>query len=261
MTFSRELSEQLASGVAASDHTSERVTYTRETSGEQATAACVAAGLLSFAVCADELPAVRLAILCYSLWSVGEYAMHRFMMHAPAGAFGDRLNLGLYDGKRSLNRLHIEHHIDTAKDMTMKTPYDLDAIYFHLPNSAIQAAFASTVLLAADAGLDLNIPAGWVPLASIAATALHNTLWNSLHCDMHEVDGSCIADGAPAMRVERAAGPEAWRRYVQWVYSNHTTHHDLGGGCCYNIIAPGADAVFGSYTSRSAPARMERARR
>eukprot|EP00873_Tetraselmis_striata_P002628 jgi/Tetstr1/422892/TSEL_013676.t1 len=216
-----------------------RVTFERAGLETQFVAALATGGLLGFAVLSDELPALRLAVLTYALWAAGEWTVHRYFMHARKGSFGDRVS--------HLNDLHVTHHIDTEKNMTMRDGFVTDALYFHLPNSVLQVAFGSSVLFAANAALDLDIPCAWVPLAATLGMTVHNTLWNTLHMDMHEVPAE-YDDGLPCLPFSRR-GP--FQAYIQWVYDNHTTHHDVGGSANYNIITPGPDFLLGTYYHRS----------
>ena len=147
-----------------------------------------------------------------------------------------------------LNTLHVTHHIDTRKDMTMDNGYEVDALYFHFPNSVVQIAFATTVGLLSDSVLSLDIPELWIPVAAVLGMAMHNTLWNTLHMGMHEVPGE-YGDGMPCAPFVYQFAP--LKAYRQWVYDNHTTHHDVGGGSNYNIICPGPDFLLGTYMHRS----------
>lgn len=54
----------------------------------------------------------------------------RYFMHARIGSWADKAT--------HINHLHVTHHVDTHKDMTMKEGYSIDALYFHLPNTCIQ---------------------------------------------------------------------------------------------------------------------------
>lgn len=73
-----------------------------------------------------------------------------------------------------------------AKDMTMKSGFNFDALYFHAPNTAIQVASGTAIMAAVDGALSLNIPAWWTLPTAVAFATVHNVAWNSLHLDMHE---------------------------------------------------------------------------
>lgn len=162
-------------------------------------------------------------------------------MHAKSGSWADRLT--------HINALHVKHHIDTQKDMTMKDGFSLDALYFHLPNTAVQVAVGATILGALDYGLALEIPSTWVLASSAAFAASHSALWNTMHLDMHEAR-EVIKDGIPSIDYDRRG------MYVQWVFDNHTTHHDVGGGMNYNVVCPGPDLILGTYLQRNSSVRL-----
>ena len=122
-------------------------------------------------------------------------------MHARAGSLADRLT--------HLNGLHVQHHSDTRKDMTMKDGFSLDALYFHFPNTAVQIVIGACILGVLDSGLALDIPAGWIPVSSMAFAILHNLLWNTMHLDMHEARAD-IDDGIPCVDYARQGA------YVKW---------------------------------------------
>lgn len=162
-------------------------------------------------------------------------------MHAKSGSFGDRVT--------HLNKLHVKHHADTNnKDMTMNEGFEIDALYFHFPNSLIQVAFGAIVLLSADAAFSLDIPGSWVPVAAVMSMTAHNLLWNTMHMDLHNIPGD-YNDGLPCFSYRRTSAP--WQPYIQWVFNNHVTHHQIGGKANYNIILPGPDFVMGTYLRRS----------
>ncbi len=99
--------------------------------------------------------------------------------------------------------------------------------------------------------LSLDIPYAWTAIASLAFSATHSLLWNTLHMDMHGEGAGCwhefasqvikllyctdvesgYKDGMPC--VPFLPLMNAWepiKDYIRWVYDNHTTHHDVGGG-------------------------------
>lgn len=134
-------------------------------------------------------------------------------MHARAGSFGDRAT--------PLNKLHVDHHADTHKDMTMKEGFSVDALYFHYPTTLGLGTLSAVILAGLGTLLDLGFPPSWAVAASVVAAAFHHTAWNSYHMDMHRVPGE-YQDGLPALVNPTA--PALLRPYAQWVYNNHTTH-------------------------------------
>lgn len=209
--------------------------------GMQAVAVLASSGIFAFVMTEQVPAAARLGVLAYLVWAAGEWIVHKYFMHAKVGSFGDRAT--------HLNRLHVQHHLDTARDMTMKPGFDIHAIYFHLPNSAVQVVAGSAILSALDFALHLHIPLAWTPAAAALATALHGVAWNTMHMEMHGVQAHQVRDGLPCLPYNRRVG---WHRpYVQWVIDNHTTHHECGGGMNFNVVCPGPDLVMGTYLQRS----------
>ncbi|KAG1667885.1 hypothetical protein FOA52_013645 [Chlamydomonas sp. UWO 241] len=201
------------------------IAYARQTPASRAVSAAAAVACAALVGCWHDAPALRLALLTYMLWATGEWVVHRYLMHAKKGSLADRAV--------HLNSLHMIHHLDTEKDMSMREGYSLDALYFHLPNTAVQVAVGSLILLGLDTTFSLDIPLGWLPLSAVAFAVAHNVAWNTMHLDMHEVSAS-FSDGLPGVPYSRHH--PLLRPYVQWVFSNHTTHHDIGGGGNYNVI-------------------------
>lgn len=189
----------------------------------------------------EHLPGVRLALLTYWTWACGEFAVHKWFMHAPVGSWADKVT--------HINTLHVVHHADTHKDMTMKKGFSVHALYFHAPNTLLQVAVGTAVLTAMDGALNLGIPVAWTVASSAVFAVTHSLLWNTMHMDMHQVSDP-ISDGAPNLTYQRKMGGLAGD-YVQWVFDNHTTHHDVGGGMNYNVVCPGPDFLFGTYLRRS----------
>lgn len=94
-------------------------------------------------------------------------------MHARSGSLADRT--------LHINKLHVTHHIDTMKDMTMKEGYDPNALYFHFPNTVVQVVVGLSVLAALDLSLDLSIPYMWLAATCTCFAITHNFLWNTIH--------------------------------------------------------------------------------
>ena len=177
---------------------------------------------------------LRLAILSYWIWGYGEFAVHKWAMHAPMGSWADR--------HLHINSLHVTHHKDTLRDMTMDEGYSLDALYFHLPNTFLQGITGTLLISLISQIFSLDIPISSIVTASFISAILHSFLWNSLHLDMHEVKAD-LRDGMPALKID----PSIASSFRQWVITNHTIHHECGGGKNYNVVLPGPDIIQGTY--------------
>ena len=55
----------------------ERVKFSRPTIAQRLLAIGTTASALGFSILSDELPALRLLILSYSVWAMGEWIVHR----------------------------------------------------------------------------------------------------------------------------------------------------------------------------------------
>lgn len=221
-----------------------RKSYERISMPEQGKAVA-ASSALGFLIAADWVPTwVRLAILTYMIWSLGEYIFHRVAMHAPVRSLGDAVFNGY-------NRLHIQHHKETNKDMTMEEGYDPHGIYFLYKTTMISIA-ASIFFVGAGCAL-FHVECS--PLALVAASTgmglVHGLFWNRFHADSHSLTLD-YDDGLPALAELKFEDPVS-----KWLLANHVGHHDIGGNGNYNIVLPGADHVFGTYFEKCPPQAAE----
>lgn len=131
----------------------------------------------------------------------------------------------------------------------MMEGYDPNAIYFHFPFSAKQIGLALTLVASSNAVFDLSIPLEVNVMACTVGMLAHNLIWNTLHCGTHELKLE-YEDGLPCLPYP-THGSSIFSPYVQWVFDNHTTHHDLGGKYNYNVVCPGPDFILGTYKHRS----------
>lgn len=180
---------------------------------------------------------LRLMVICYTIWSLGELIIHRYGMHAPANSWADK--------HLHINSLHVTHHKDTNKDMTMAEGFDLNALYFHLPNTTVQALAGVLLISLINFGFSLHMDITSIAVASITSAFLHSFLWNSLHLEMHKVQAD-LKDGMPALKLPLDLAAS----YQKWVVENHTIHHECGGGQNYNVVLPGPDIILGTYLER-----------
>jgi hypothetical protein len=117
----------------------------------------------------------------------------------------------------------------------------------------LQVLAGTAILAALDATFSLNIPYEWTLESSALFAVTHNLLWNTMHMDMHEVHED-VRDGLPFVSYQRSH--PMVQKYVQWVFDNHTTHHDMGGGWNYNVVCPGPDLILGTYMERSTQVQL-----
>jgi hypothetical protein len=150
----------------------------------------MAAGLWCCVSC-SALPAVRLALLTYSLWGLVEWGYHKEVMHAKPGSLARRF-------LRHHNVLHIQHHKHTNSDMTLHEEYDQHAVYFHTIVTVYTSVLGAVVLSGLIALLGIQgIPYAWTLLSTTAMAIVHGALWNTLHADSHGLGSLDFADGMP----------------------------------------------------------------
>jgi len=204
---------------------------------QQAGSATVAAGALGLTV-EEAIPLpIRIGILTYMVWSFSEYMFHRYAMHAPINSVGDKY-------LRSYNRLHMTHHGETNKDMTMREGYNPHGIYFSYKTSFI-GFLASVVLLGGtERALGMNdVPFIDTLVSSGLMSIIHGLFWNRFHADSHKVEVE-YDDGLPALQALKY---DPKNNFLRWLMANHVTHHDIKGVGNFNIVLPGFDHILGTY--------------
>jgi sterol desaturase/sphingolipid hydroxylase (fatty acid hydroxylase superfamily) len=145
---------------------------------------------------------------------------------------------------RGYNRLHIQHHAETNRDMTMKEDFNPHGIYFSYKTTLGATAASVASLAAVILGFGIKgISAPEVMAASVGMAVIHGIFWARLHSDSHEVKLE-YSDGLPTpfgIPMDYSKGPLAW------LLVNHVGHHDINAVGNFNIVLPGADHVFGTY--------------
>ena len=191
----------------------------------------------AFVGAADLVPApLRMLLASVLIFANFEYVFHRWVMHSDRNEFEE------------YQRLHITHHVETNRDMTLEDGAESDPrhIYF-----SAATTFASIVISTLGLGMlngifHLNFAA--TPLEAVLDTtatsaliALFHTLyWQTLHGDIHEY----YTD--PQSGLKRANFLSMESPYTRWVVENHVGHHVLRGKGNYNIVFPGPDYLWGT---------------
>ncbi|KAJ1459592.1 hypothetical protein M885DRAFT_510731 [Pelagophyceae sp. CCMP2097] len=181
-------------------------------------------------------PFARLVLIQYLVFSAFEYCFHRWCMHAPRGTLADRIF-------QRWNRLHVQHHVDTNKDMTMVEGYNWKGIRFNFLTSQLAALIGTSVSVALCAAARLRLPLWPTPVAALMVSAYHGVMWNRLHTDSHGLEDTLTwTDGLPYVKGVPTANP-----YARWLLTNHIGHHTVGGRGNYNIVFPGPDHLAGTF--------------
>lgn len=192
----------------------------------------LSAGVMASTLPASGLPAeLRLAVLTYCMASTVEWAFHKFNMHET-------------------DDVHILHHAETNRDMSMPEDYNITAIQFPRSASLMIAAGGVPLLATLDALFQLNIPYWEVVPASMLVALTHAGLWNTLHPDSHDVilaDDERMSDSNGAAYIQWLSDALGETAVYKWLILNHTGHHVIRGN--YNCVFPGADNAFGTFYS------------
>jgi len=80
------------------------------------------------------------------------------------------------------------------------------------------------------------------------ALSSSTAIFSLISQDMHDAKQQ-LSDGIPCSDYQRLG---KWSQYyVQWVFDNHTVHHEMGGSVNFNVVCPGPDLILGTYYQRS----------
>ena len=172
---------------------------------------------------------IREVAAWYLTATLGEWALHRLLMHNEGNQIG---------------RDHLAHHRDVQNDMTIERDTG-ENVYFTLRETV--GIFVYAFVAGNGATRLLGAPSDMRRVSAIAAVlAIAYTIaWNTLHPMFHAAEG----DPMPGLGLP---GIDALRRFnfaTRWLFRNHTLHHLIKGDRKgnYNIIIPGADHLFGTY--------------
>lgn len=217
-------------------------TYVPAPLAVRAGAWAVAAAAVAAVGSPEVLPAeLRALVASLGVFTFFEYCFHRWVMHAQDGTLEQTL-FGAYQ------TLHITHHCETKRDMTLEDAGDSDPrhIYFSAATTAASVAISTAGLAALDRGFGLGLAEGHLgaaalPLVSGAVAALHTSIWQTLHGDIHEY----LSPNVPGA-LNRFDPLSADTPYTRWMVSNHVGHHVVRGQGNYNIVFPGPDYLLGT---------------
>jgi hypothetical protein len=227
----------------------------------------IAIGLLGVAFTAAGGDVLGSFVVGYSIASLAEYSMHRWIGHEAGGPFKPLVEQAGWFGARVSSYLHagywghfVIHHLRTCnKNYTAQFSADppgdqatidaeLDALgsdgrYIRdtnygmtLGHEGVIAGIAATlpvyVFLSMILRLDLISE-----IALVAPTLLYVGASKWLHPYLHKDRGIALEQAGPFMRWLLCT------RYAEWISRAHWVHHKGGGGN-FNLV-PGADVLFG----------------
>ena len=181
-------------------------------------------------------PQLRMLLLSVLIFANFEYVFHRWIMHSDKPEFEE------------YQQLHITHHCETNRDMTLVDGMDSDPRHIYFSAATTYASVAISTLGMGLMNGALNLHFGASPLealvgcsATSALVALFHTLyWQTVHGDIHEYYTE-PSSGMPRADVLSSENP-----YTRWMVENHVGHHVLRGTGNYNIVFPGPDYLWGT---------------
>ncbi|KAK3246402.1 hypothetical protein CYMTET_44062 [Cymbomonas tetramitiformis] len=194
-----------------------------------ATSLGIASLLLATVFHTDLSPIYRLSVLTYAISTSTEWAIHKYYMHRT-------------------DEVHLLHHRETNRDMTMPKSFNIDAVQF--PLSATAGIFFTYIMLLCTLifCLQLEIPYWYTIPCMCVVSFLHSGLWNTLHPDTHDI----VMNGGDTISDSQSFGYTPWlprqSAVWRWLIVNHTGHHTITGN--YNCVFPGMDHIMGTFWHR-----------
>ena len=169
--------------------------------------------------------------LVYVSASIQEWFFHKYLMHNPSFAIFDQVY-----------RNHKAHHLNTKSDYSIVNNdpeyicfevYSVDGIIqtlvvFSMNTAVFYIMFYPTISLTV------------ISVTIIAMLAINIVVWNTYHAHVHGFDASIICN-PHGFKIDETNAISKW--YIQ----NHQTHH-AKKNTNYNIVFPGADFIFGTYS-------------
>ena len=178
---------------------------------------------------------VLYASLLYTVVSVTEWVIHRYIMHC----YQNMPQLLNVPGLKMVCNSHHNHHLAVKEDMSLKNnPHDSELV-FSWGESSSFILFIFPIMLALTCLLNIKVGA-FTNLACVSVSVfIHMIIWNSVHTRMHDkkVDVpfvpyiNNVPDGMyyPLLR-------------------NHEMHHKIKGDekGNFNVVVLGADELLGT---------------
>lgn len=174
----------------------------------------------------DKLKLVFLIIILYTLSTLGEVIVHKYIMHNKDNS----LIRSLYGNS------HNVHHLDVKDDMKLKDNYIEEGLYFStfhvLFVSLATFIFYYPVILL----FGYKIKKKHVLLITFIIGLIYKFSWDFLHYSFHQIN-----------KIESYKK----NKIFYWLFKNHSYHHLVKGDKKgnFNIIFPGGDHLLNSYNN------------
>ena len=194
----------------------------------------------------DNLKYIISVPIMYSCMSINEYITHKYYQHEEIKSFFKLL------GNKRLDS-HLEHHIETNNDMTLKKDEKwLNSLsYKKLSNDYYRGtafSYKSTLLMIIQMIITsypifylINFTFRQFLILLIPIMILHAIIWNTIHPNMHGLNDVNWNYGFISLPFIKNTS------YYKYIYNYHKTHHTSNGLKNYNVCCPGADHLFGTY--------------
>ena len=178
---------------------------------------------------------ILITIIVYFIFSFSEYLIHRFIMHDNSTIFGKE---------------HLIHHKSTNNEtMQIIESSELDHrqnLCFDYDTLIITIVLFALYLFILRKFTKKKEYIIYSFLLFVFLSLFIVTIWNSIHCYMHNEDSSkkckIYLSNDSIEKIKDTI-------YVKWIIWNHTLHHIRKGERKgnFNIVLPGADHLFGTY--------------
>ena len=172
-------------------------------------------------------------VTLYFLSSFEEFFIHKYIMHRV-------INVPFL---KETAEEHINHHIATNKDFTVKNNDHTNICFDFITILPIYlfTVFISYILF--NKIVSLNV----ILLTVLVVILIHMVVWNTLHSYFHYFNVNTICKntiyGVPKEYINED------NFYVKWSLNNHRAHHyfkDEKKGN-WNVVFPGADYILGTH--------------
>lgn len=184
------------------------------------------------------------AALIYIFISCGEFMLHKYLMHCDRESniikMIKRIPI-IGDELFSSCNTHINHHLDTEKDMNVDTPSSEDGLYMGWTMTVYLLLIMITVILISKSITGFDISKRMIIILSCVVTFIWQYIWNKVHVEMHNLENNYSIKKGPY-----DGGIFDLNLVTRLLFTNHTNHHlqkgDKKGN--FNVIVLGADEWF-----------------
>ena len=185
------------------------------------------------------------ALLIYVFFSIGEYIVHKYVMHGDISnsikEYIRKIPILGFQYFHTFNG-HIEHHLETKKDMSIDNVKHEHTLYmgWHINVFQIPALVFAILISRKISGFKISMKK--IVIISIIVSIIWQYIWNKVHVDMHRLENKySIVRGAYDHGLMNMSF------MTKLLLKNHSLHHVRKGKHKgnYNVIILGADDWFG----------------